>query len=379
MSSLIKVDVYEVVDRPPSLKLIPMKWVFKAKYDAFGMLEKYEVRLCAKGFRQVSGVDFDEIYAHVTKHVTMRTFLAFVAANDLELKQLDVTCAFLNGDLDKELFLAIPPGYEGVYPARPNIADFCLLVKCSEHGKAFINVYVDDMLNAGDVAAVEAVTAMLSKAFKFKLGDAHSFLGIAITRDRQARTITLNQTEYVKTLVVNHGLQLDSAGRQTPIDAKQVSKETQPLPLNNSYSELVGALLSLSYVTRPDITQAVNSLASLMREPHEHHWIGANTRMHFLGYSDSDHCGAIERGRRSTTDYVFLVNGTSVSWQSKLQQTVARSSTEAEYQAMAAAVSEALFLRKLYAEFSLFAHVSFDDDFKLPGMTIRVDNVEDVG
>eukprot|EP00955_Chlamydomonas_euryale_P016179 172803-Chlamydomonas_euryale.AAC.1 len=82
------------------------------------MLEKYKVRLCAKGFRQVSGVDFDEIYARVTKHVTMRTFLAFMAANDLELKQLDVTCAFLNGDLDKELFLAIPPGYEGVYPGK---------------------------------------------------------------------------------------------------------------------------------------------------------------------------------------------------------------------------------------------------------------------
>eukprot|EP00955_Chlamydomonas_euryale_P002392 25915-Chlamydomonas_euryale.AAC.2 len=67
------------------------------------------------------------------------------------------------------------------------------------------------MLIAGGAAAVEAVTTMLSKAFKCKFGDARSFFGIAITRDWQARTITLNQTKYVKTLVVKHGLQLDSA------------------------------------------------------------------------------------------------------------------------------------------------------------------------
>eukprot|EP00955_Chlamydomonas_euryale_P021295 225208-Chlamydomonas_euryale.AAC.1 len=76
-------------------------------------------------------------------------------------------------------------------------------------------------------------------------------------------------------LVVKHGLQLDSAGRQTPIDAEQLKKESQPLPRNNSHSELVGGLLYLSNVTIPDITQAVNSLALFMREPHEHHWIGA--------------------------------------------------------------------------------------------------------
>eukprot|EP00955_Chlamydomonas_euryale_P024026 253273-Chlamydomonas_euryale.AAC.1 len=106
-----------------------------------------------------------------------------------------------------------------------------------------------------------------------------------------------------------------------------------------------GVLCFLSNVTRPNIPQTVNSLASFMRQPHAHFWIGAkqvrryllgtaeqsltygpatsdcSARMHFLGCSDSDHGGAIERGRRSTTDYVFLVNGTPVSWQSKLQQT----------------------------------------------------------
>uniref|UniRef100_A0A6U2FMK2 Uncharacterized protein n=1 Tax=Chlamydomonas euryale TaxID=1486919 RepID=A0A6U2FMK2_9CHLO len=434
MSSLIGMGTFDVVDKPPGIKLIPVKWVFKTKHDAFGLLEKLKARLCAKGFRQVAGVDYDELYAPVTKHETLRTFLAFAAANDLELQQLDVTSAFLNGDLDKELWTTVPPGYEHVYPGkalrlrkaiyglkqapkvwwdtllaalqsdgfRTSIADPCLLVKYTSTGKVFILVYVDDMLIAGDGPAVNAVTSMLSRTFNCKFGEARSFLGIAIVRDRQARTITLSQAEYVRTLATKYGLSVEQTnGRVTPLNSNQLSKESQPLVKNNSFAELVGAMLYLSNVTRPDIAHAVNSLASFTRSPCEHHWEGAwqvlrylvgtfsyglkygppsgdfPARMEFVGYCDSDFGGDHGKGRRSTTGYTFQVNGCVVGWQSKLQQTVARSSTEAEYQAMAAAVSEALYLRKLYAEFSLFTRVDsdIDGDFKLPGMVVFCDNL----
>eukprot|EP00955_Chlamydomonas_euryale_P114375 366274-Chlamydomonas_euryale.AAC.1 len=124
---------------------------------------------------------------------------------------------------------------------------------------------------------------MLSEAFSCKFGEARSFLGIAIVRNRAARTITLSQSEYVRTLASRFGMSVEKTnGRVTPLNANHLNKESDPLPKNNSNAELIGALLYLSNVTRPDIAHAVNSLASFSRQPCEHHWEGAWQVLRYL-------------------------------------------------------------------------------------------------
>jgi len=236
-------------------------------------------------------------------------------------------------------------------------------------------VYVDDLLVAsGNVKVLRAVKSALMGTFDTRdLGAATLFLGMELVRDRSARAITINQRRMTTELVNKYGLG-DGKIKATPIslgtrlirgDDDEVL-DTAAFP----YSELVGSLLYLSVCTRPDIAEAVGKLARYMAKPTAAHWGAAKGVLRYLagtagmgitfkggeaplvGYCDSDYAGDID-SRRSTTGYVFIMHGGAVSWNSKLQATVAVSTTEAEYMAAAGAVKEALWLRKLMGDFGI--------------------------
>lgn len=377
--------------------------MFTIKRDANGNIERYKARLVAKGFMQRQGVDFNEVFAPVGKHSTLRALLAVVVEKGLQLHQLDVKTAFLNGDLEEVIYMRQPPGYEQGGPKmvcrlhkslyglrqaprawhaklkselesmgfRASTADASLFVRNQGDNVEYMLIYVDDILIASkELTAVQAVKTELGSIFDVRdLGEAKFFLGMEITRNTEDGTIKLSQVRAIKDLVSKFNM-VDAKTKTTPIsvttrlckgESKLVDKEQVP------YLELVGSLLYLAACTRPDIAQAVGALSRYMQHPTEQHWNAAKNVLRYLsgtpevgivfkqgggslvGYCDASYADDLDT-RRSTTGYVFLLGGGAVSWASKVQPTVALSTAEAEYMAAASAAKEALWLRKLMGD-----------------------------
>lgn len=405
-AALLANGTWTLEETPIDIKPIPTKWVYKIKRDAAGNFERFKARLVAKGFRQREGIDYSEVFAPVTKYSTLRALLAKAAAEDLVLLQFDIKNAFLKGSLEEEVYIQQPPGYEvgtglscklhkalyGLKQAprawnlkldeeltalgfKASDADPSLYTYTSSNGdRLYLLVYVDDLMLAGKKGPMlDAMEAKIETNLDArKLGEPTSYLGMSIKRDITNRTISIGHEWMTRELVAKYGLE-ESKTRAIPLSpATKLTSEGNLLDQSiYPYSQLVGSLLYLSVTSRPDIAYTVGALSRYMAKPTMQHWQAAKGLLRYLAgtanygitfgaaadaslkaYCDADYAGDVDT-RRSTTGYVFVLNGGAISWSSKRQQTVAASTTEAEYMAAAAAVKEGLWLRKLLASLDL--------------------------
>ncbi|KAJ9507798.1 hypothetical protein QJQ45_019293, partial [Haematococcus lacustris] len=402
-------QTWVLVSRQPGMSVLPGRWVLKVKWGSDSSIVKYKARWVVKGFRQRDGVDYfeDAVFAPVVMHTTQRLIFALAVQKGWGLWQIDFKTAFLNSkltDSDPQIFVEQPEGYEvgrglvcqlqrtvyGLKQAprawymclreqleqigfRASEADPSLFSLRTSSGSAVhMLVYVDDcILASADEAAVQEVKQQLQQAFDVHdLGQAADFLGMRIAFDRAAGILRLTQQQYIEQLLQRFGL-AECNPRQLPLSpGTQLVKEGEQLSEQHTlrYRELVGGLLWLSTCTRPDIAFAVGQLTRYMQAPTREHEQAAQGVLRYLrgtagqglvfrgscsgelvGFCDSDYASC-KQSRRSTTGYVFILSGATVSVRSKLQTTVATSTTEAEYQAAADATREALFLRKLLHE-----------------------------
>jgi hypothetical protein len=203
-------------------------------------------------------------------------------------------------------------------------------------------------------------------------GDESFFLGMEITRDLTRETIKLTQAKYAKEVVSRFGMKDCNPTLSPRSTSVKLKKYGDVLDMQSYSYKAVGALLYLAMCTRPDIASCGSSGANYTSTPSTEYWSGVKVIVRYikgtsqmglllgrgkprvLGYCDADSAGDVDT-RRSTTGYVFILNGAAVSFSSQLQPTVAASTVEVEYMAASRAVKEALWLRKLLPELDIDA------------------------
>jgi hypothetical protein len=109
--SILKNDVWDIVPRPEGKSVVTSKWIYKIKHAVDGSIEKYKTRFVAKGFSQVEGVDYDETFAPVARYTSIRSIIALVASMGWKLHQMDVKTAFLNGEIEEEVYIEQAEGF----------------------------------------------------------------------------------------------------------------------------------------------------------------------------------------------------------------------------------------------------------------------------
>lgn len=240
------------------------------------------------------------------------------------------------------------------------------------HGKiALLIVYVDDIVITGnDEEEMLRLKKMMSRSFEVKdLGNLHYFLGIEVAYSAQG--IYLSQRKYVLDLLAETGM-LDCRPASTPIEQNHRTTAESGDPVDKyKYQRLVGRLIYLSH-TRPDIAYVVSVVSRYMHDPRTSHLDAVNRILRYLkscpgkgilfsrnghlsieGYTDADWAGCLD-DRKSTSGYCMFVGGNLVSWRSKKQSVVSRSTAEAEFRSMASGLCELMWLKILLKELKLF-------------------------
>ena len=395
---------WTIEDLPPNKKPINCKWVYKVKYNSNGTIERYKARLVIRGDEQIEGFDYHETFAPVAKMVSVRCFLAVAIAKGWELHQMDVHNAFLHGDLDEEVYMRLPPGFspsgankvcklrKSLYGLKQaprqwfaklssklleygfvkSYADYSLFTYRKGDIFMALLVYVDDLVLTGNnpVACAE-FKSYLNSCFHIKdLGPLKYFLGIEVARSPHG--LFLCQRKYALEIIEECGL-LGSKPVAFPMEANhRLAVDESPLIKDPTrYRRLVGRLIYLT-ITRPELCYAVHILSQFMQAPTEAHMEAARRVLRYLkgnpgqglllkadadlnvfAFCDSD-WGACPLTRRSLTGYFVTIGGSPVSWKTKKQSIVSRSSAEAEYRAMATVTSELIWIKSFLSSLGIF-------------------------
>ncbi|KAJ0805739.1 putative RNA-directed DNA polymerase [Helianthus annuus] len=406
MEALMRNNTWELVDLPSGRKPIGCKWIYKIKYKSNGEIERYKARLVAKGYNQREGLDFGETFSPVVMMVTVRCILSLVVQNSWLLYQLDVNNAFLYGSISEDVYMSLPEGYyskneskvcklvKSLYglnqaPRKWNekftdvllgigfvqsSCDHSLYVLSKSSVFVVLLVYVDDIIVTGNNdSEISKVKGLLSNSFQIKdLGILKYFLGLEVVYDKIG--LCLNQRKYCLELFAEFGY-LGCKPVNTPIELshvvnKRTDSDREELIDVTNYHKLIGKLIYLS-ITRPDISYAVQYLSQFMHKPLTAHLKIALRLLRYLKvspgkglvfkrssnfdlscFADSDWAKCIDT-RKSVTGFCIFLGENLVSWKSKKQSTVSRSTGEAEYRAMCSATCELVWIVNVLNELSV--------------------------
>ncbi|CAL4153968.1 unnamed protein product, partial [Meganyctiphanes norvegica] len=421
IESLKANHTYDLVSPPPGCRPVGGKWIFSCKSDPDHNY-KFKARFVAQGYTQNKGINYTETYAPTAHITSIRCIVNIAVQNGFSLHQLDVNNAYLNSDIDYEVYMKQPEGFtkdpklvcrlnKSIYGLKQSaflwnatltkfmasegltqsISDPCVFVRRTMNNLLIILIWVDDIIIAG--SSEEAIVKFkenFGKKFKIKdLGILRWFLGIQF--DVTPNIISMNQTLYCQNIINRFGMS-DCVPRTNPCDPsvyELLGQESELCEDKTLYQEIIGSLLYIMIGTRPDIAFVVTLLSRFMNKPTNTHMSLARGVLRYLkytmhydlkyvkandllitGYSDANFANDLDY--KSVSGYAFKLNEASalISWRSSKQTLPATSTCESEYMALHEAACEALFLRELFSEL-----------IQLPEQTPRIwsDNMGAIG
>ena len=325
---------FTVRERTPQDRPIGSRWVLRVKRNADGSIERYKGRVVAKGYSQRPGFDFAETFAPTAKWAALRAILALAALEDMEVESVDISSAFLNGELDRDITMTV---FEGLPEMRPELfpkptkhhSDWVLelnkalyglkqsprqwhkklhsvmsemgfeRVQCDnsiwvfkkESTRVIVPVYVDDMtIVARTKTDIGWVKTELRKRFKLRdLGPVSFLLGVHITRNRSSKSLSLSQRQCILDILSKFDMAdcnpvstpLDPSHKLSTLQSPQTDAEAAEMR-SIPYREAVGSLMYLAIATRPDIAYAVGVLSRFSSNPGMAHWKAVKHLMRYL-------------------------------------------------------------------------------------------------
>eukprot|EP00171_Calliarthron_tuberculosum_P002470 IDg2470t1 len=358
----------------PASRPLPTHVVLKIKRHGDGTVERFKARIVAGGNFQTYGSDYTDTYAPVVDFALVRLFLCVAMNRGMYVSQADVKTAFLNGELDEDVWVLSPKGIPGHSPRRYKLRKALRRADSSStpNKDSFILVYVDDLLILSPTAAIQASTLKSLHALydMREMGRVDTFLGVHMNWDDRGRWLHMSQSRYTLSMLKRFGMHKSKPAVTPMIEAffSGLDAEKDKTAVDAElYRSIVGSLLYLALRSRPDIMVAVSILARFNQSPTAYCHRGAKRVLRYLCgcpdvgvlmragrldvncYVDSDYAGNTV-DRKSISGFFIKIDKAPCIWGYKKQASVALSTCEAEYHAMTVAAKEVIWLRRVLAE-----------------------------
>ncbi|RDY13777.1 hypothetical protein CR513_01261, partial [Mucuna pruriens] len=309
MQALEQSGTWELVFLPSSKKAVGCRWVFAIKVGPNGTVDRLKARLVAKGYIQAYGFDYGDTFSPMAKITIIHLLLAMATIRHWPLHQLGIKNAFIHGELDEEIYMEQPPGF--VVQGESGLV--CKLRRSlyglKQSPRAWFGKFSQVVQNF-------RMTRSEANHSTKDLGHLKYFLGIEVAQSKEG--IVIFQRKYALDI-----LQETSMSNCRPIDnpmdpnMKLMVKQGDPYSDPKRYIKKTPGQ-GLLYEDKGDT--------------------------HISGYCNADWAGS-SIDRRSTIGFCTSIGGNVASWKSKKQNTIARSSAEVEYRAMASATCELIWVK----------------------------------
>jgi len=407
-------NTFKLVLCPEDRKRITCRWVYDIKRDHNNEIVRFKARLVVQGFKQIEGVDFQKTFSSVAQMRSFRTVLALSTHLGMKITQYDISNAFLNAELEEDIYMSFPPGYnehdgdpklcwkllKGLYGLKQasrlwrellvgSFEKIGLKVCKTESGilhmrgdnndLCLINLHVDDyLICTKDEVLRKKIEVELDKLFIVKpLGELKLFLGMVCEIKENTEEIKVHQGPYLERVLDRYGQKACKTAKTPAEPSAKISILDSPLENEEKpkwpYMSVGGSLLYAAIGTRPDICQRVIQLARYNNNPGETHvkaqkhilkyvkgtkdlgiiFRKQNTKkVRIVAFCDSDWGGCSDT-RRSTVGFVIHLSGGPISWKSQLKKTLALSSCEAEFMALTELARELMWLIRFLTEIGI--------------------------